>query len=123
MKNIKNTNTPVEKDIFLEDALINGQSVAIERQESEGQKQLVTSDVIPTDMYSQEEAFKRLGFELLGVVEDDPLFQYAKLPDGWKKVATTHSMWSDIVDASGKVRAVIFYKAAFYDRAAFIKLV
>lgn len=41
-----------------------------------------------------------------------------ELPDGWKKVGTNHDMHSDLVDETGKVRASIFYKAAFYDRRA-----
>jgi len=50
------------------------------------------------------------------------LFIQAKLPDGWKKVATDHSMWTDLVDNKDRVRAHIFYKAAFYDRSAHIGL-
>ena len=41
-----------------------------------------------------------------------------KLPAGWKKQATDHSMWSKLLDESGAVVASIFYKAAFYDRIA-----
>jgi hypothetical protein len=44
------------------------------------------------------------------------------LPPGWKVVPTDHSMWSDLVDAKGEKRASIFYKAAFYDRDAFIRI-
>src|SRR6185436_8068032 len=35
-----------------------------------------------------------------------------------KKIATDHSMYTDLVDDKGRVRASIFYKAAFYDRKA-----
>jgi hypothetical protein len=45
----------------------------------------------------------------------------AKLPAGWKKVATEHSMWSDLLDDQGRKRAAIFFKAAFYDYSAFIR--
>ena len=31
-------------------------------------------------------------------------------------------MWSDLLDAHGRKRAAIFYKAAFYDRSATISL-
>jgi len=43
-----------------------------------------------------------------------------ELPIGWKKRSTGHSMWNDLVDDKGRVRATFFYKAAFYDRDAFI---
>ena len=45
------------------------------------------------------------------------------MPNGWKKQATDHSMWSELIDDKGKVRATIFYKAAFYDQRAFLNLV
>jgi hypothetical protein len=43
-----------------------------------------------------------------------------KLPEGWHIKATDHSMWSNLVDDKGRNRASIFYKAAFYDREAFL---
>lgn len=48
----------------------------------------------------------------------DDLFIQALLPAGWKKEATDHSMWSDLLDEQGRKRGGIFYKAAFYDRRA-----
>jgi hypothetical protein len=44
------------------------------------------------------------------------------LPDGWQKRATDHDMWSELVDADGVVVASMFYKAAFYDRRAFLRM-
>jgi hypothetical protein len=54
--------------------------------------------------------------------KNDPLFQYVEMPPGWKKQRTDHSMWSDLLDDKGRKRGSIFYKAAFYDRDAFMNL-
>lgn len=94
----------------------------IENQEAKGQRELVKSDVMPVDLFGQKESFIAMGFEFGDPVPGDKVFQYAKLPEGWKKQPTNHSMWSNIVDAEGRVRVNIFYKAAFYDRAAHASL-
>lgn len=65
---------------------------------------------------------EKWGFKFHGPVEGDGLFQYVTLPDGWKKVETDHAMWSHLVDDKGRKRASIFYKAAFYDRSAHLRL-
>lgn len=90
---------------------------AIMDQESAGQQSFVSNDTLPTDLRGKE-ILEAAGVKFLGVVEDDDMFQYVELPDGWKKVPTDHSMWSNLVDEQGRVRASIFYKAAFYDRSA-----
>lgn len=63
---------------------------------------------------------RKLGF-VFGEPVDD-LFIAVTFPAGWKKVATEHSMWSDLVDPQGRKRGGIFYKAAFYDRKASMHL-
>jgi len=50
------------------------------------------------------------------------LFIECVMPAGWKKVPTDHSMWSNLLDDKGRIRANIFYKAAFYDRDAFMDM-
>lgn len=112
--------------IFAE-ALIAGPNVAIENQEARGQQSFVNSETLPTDMghhsgYDPKAILKKAGVKFGKVVEDDPLFQYVELPEGWKKVSTDHSMWSELVDDKGRKRASIFYKAAFYDRSAHMSL-
>lgn len=92
-------------------------SRAIYDQEADGQQSFVSSTTLPTDLCGKE-ILEAAGVKFLGVVEDDDIFQYVELPDGWKKVPTDHSMWSNLVDEQGRVRASIFYKAAFYDRNA-----
>ena len=99
-----------------------GSSQAIEESEAEGQTQLVQSESLPVDIRGGLKA--RL--EAQGVVfgapyPDDPLFLSAQLPQGWAKRATDHSMWSELINERGERVAVIFYKAAFYDRAAFMR--
>ena len=97
-----------------------GNPGAIEAQERKGQRELVAAqNMLPTDVRGREK------LEKLGVVfgephEDDELFCEAKLPEGWKIVATDHQMWSELLDEEDKKVAGIFYKAAFYDRRASI---
>jgi hypothetical protein len=94
-------------------------------QEAQGQTELVNSEVLPTRINSPhgvdvKAKLTELGFKFGNVVDD--LFQEVTLPAGWKKVATDHSMWSKVVDDQGRERISIFYKAAFYDRDAFMNV-
>jgi hypothetical protein len=89
----------------------------IEEQEANGQREMVHSDVIPSHGYADEDLLA-LGFTLGDLVEGDPLFRQAGLPEGWKRQGSDHAMHSDIVDTLGRKRVGIFYKAAFYDRRA-----
>lgn len=62
--------------------------------------------------------YEKIGISIVG--EYDDLFYNVTLPDGWEIKATDHSMWNDLFDDKGRKRANFFYKAAFYDRDAFI---
>jgi hypothetical protein len=102
--------------------VMGGNPGAIEEQEAQGQKELMNSTQLPAKV---DEGLKK-ELEEAGVVfgepdANDPLFCDATLPPGWKKQATDHSMWSKLVDDQGQERASIFYKAAFYDRDAFMR--
>lgn len=92
----------------------------IEAQEAQGQRDFVSNETLPLECLhyngDADELLKSLGFELGDAVDD--LFRSVKLPDGWSKKPTEHSMWSRVVDASGRERLAVFYKAAFYDRRA-----
>lgn len=93
----------------------------INRSEKRGQTALVNSEVLPQrcNVGSREE------LEQMGIVfgdNADDLFVYITLPEGWKKEATNHSMWSKLFDDQARERASIFYKAAFYDRDAFMTI-
>lgn len=92
--------------------------------EAAGQRQLVASQQLPTKIQSGMVAdFEALGFTFGEPLKDDPMFRPATLPPGWTKRGTDHDMWSRIDDELGRERVSIFYKAAFYDRSAFMRLV
>ncbi len=65
-----------------------------------------------------KQQYERMGIKIISKYDD--LFYSVELPDGWKIKATGHSMWNDLFDDKGRKRANFFYKAAFYDRDAFI---
>ena len=101
----------------------------IENMEAEGQRQLVASTTLPAqgnDYPGRKTNWEML--EAMGVVRGEPvdgdaLFVHATLPAGWAKRATDHSMWSEIVDDRGVTRAMVFYKAAYYDRRAHVRVI
>lgn len=122
--------------------LLGGNPDAIERQEANGQQELVNSSQLPAHSNDRHErdakaAYKKMGIKVypftdkiarifkaqVKKIDNDPLFVPVILPAGWKLQATTHSMWNDLVDDKGRVRAAIFYKAAFYDRSAHINFI
>ena len=90
---------------------------SIERSEAQGQCDLVASSDLPSETCpSQEEIAKHTGIQFHEPLNE--LFVRVTLPDGWSKRPTEHSMHTDLLDDKGRVRAGIFYKAAFYDRRA-----
>jgi hypothetical protein len=105
----------------LENFLVASTPSGIEAQEKRGQEALGASTNMPKKMSPNREALEALGFEFGDDVDD--LFVSAKLPEGWTRTATEHSMHSDILDEQGRRRVGIFYKAAFYDRRADAHLV
>ena len=105
----------------LENALIAATPGGIGRQEAEGQRTLVASTMLPKVIHgATRERLTALGFKFGADVDD--LFLECELPAGWTKVATDHSMHSDVLDEQGRCRASIFYKAAFYDRSAHMRM-
>ncbi len=110
-------------EILLLEAMANrgDMSGMIERQESQGQAQLVFDDTLPTDgLPKYKERMEAAGGVIGSPVAGDGMFTHVKLPAGWKKVATDHSMWTNLVDEKGVKVTGIFYKASFYDRKAFM---
>lgn len=98
---------------------------AIENQEAEGQRELVESQQLPRICnhprgVNAAEQYHKMGIKVFTSSKGDDLFVGVKLPDGWRKEATDHSMWNNLIDDKGNVRAMFFYKAAFYDRDAFV---
>lgn len=104
--------------IVLMEAMMTGDSSsAILAQEARGQRTLVRDQTLPKEISHGT----RKQFEQMGIVfgeDQDDLFVYVSLPDGWRKERTDHSMWSRLVDDKNRRRASIFYKAACYDRRA-----
>lgn len=115
---------PAERLLFLAESMgSRGPGGFIEAQEAAGQREIVHSDVLPTKTNSCTDAdLTALGFDLGDKVDGDPMFRYAKLPDGWSREGSEHAMWSYLLDTLGRRRCSIFYKAAFYDRDAFISV-
>ena len=125
-------------------------SKAIENQERRGQQSVVIKQRLPRklnslsvpddirchgveDSMEYEERNKivtqnnieytKQQYEKMGIVivdEYDDLFYNVELPEGWHIKATDHTMWNNLFDNKGRKRASFFYKAAFYDRDAFI---
>jgi len=101
----------------IEDAIVASTPGGIVAQEAAGQRALVSGEYLPKDRLPREQ-LEQLGFKF-GKDKDD-LFIYCQFPEGWRKEATDHNMWSKLVDPQGRERAMMFYKAAFYDRSAFM---
>ena len=114
MKKPRNTNeeTQFQPVRLLLGAMVMGSSRAIEHQEAQGQRELVNSESLPVRMNGGKPILESLGFKF-GKHDGKDLFIECEMPTGWKKVGTDHSMWSNLLDDKGRVRANIFYKAAF----------
>lgn len=102
-------------------------SDAILRQEARGQQDAVNSAQLPTKglLGEHRKVWEAMGIKIIekepGTTSSrDALFCEVELPKGWKKRATDHSMHNEVVDDKGRVRGRFFYKAAFYDRDAFM---
>lgn len=119
-RKITNTKTQAENEPMLTLATT-GFPGGIERQEAAGQNELVNSASLPTEG-SEHAAWAKFGVTFGEADPADPIFRPAKLPAGWRKVATDHAMHSTLVDEKARPRASIFYKAAFYDRSAHMAL-
>lgn len=65
-----------------------------------------------------KQQYERMGIKIIGTIDD--LFYSVELPEGWEIKASDNSMWNYLVDDKCRTRASFFYKAAFYDRDAFI---
>lgn len=102
--------------IHLLGSMAEGPSGYIEGMESDGQTEVVNSDMLPTD--GPWDALEALGFVVGEVDKDDPIFRHCELPAGWSRGGTDHAMWSKVLDERGIERVSVFYKAAFYDRSA-----
>lgn len=135
---------------FMEALLTGNSSQAIENQEKRGQQSVVRNVLLPKRMndisfpneirwngvtpsmgWEQRNeivkinniAYTKQQYEKMGIkIADDydDLFWKVEMPIGWQIKATDHTMWNNLFDDKGRKRANFFYKAAFYDRDAFI---
>ncbi|MEV0586352.1 hypothetical protein [Nonomuraea sp. NPDC050310] len=95
----------------------------VEDLEAIGMSQLLACDVIPARLVGIDEwGLAGLGFELGDLVDGDPLFRYACLPEGWTRKPSDGPRTGYLVDERGQRRAVLWYKAAPYDRRATLTL-
>lgn len=114
-----NMSDPLDAMLMLAEAMgPGGPSGAIEAQEKRAQQQLVHSDRLPVDTQDTDDEFVALGFTFGEPDPRDPIFRPATLPKGWSKQASDHDMWSYIVDSLGRRRVGVFFKGAWYDRSA-----
>lgn len=104
-------------------AIIASTPGGIERQEAQGQADLnENQNKLPKDISAEDKAaLESIGFVFGEVV--DEIFLACTFPEGWSLQPTDHSMWSNLLDPQGRRRAGVFYKAAFYDRNAHMRLV
>ncbi len=95
----------------------------IEAQEAHGQRIFVQSETMPKDGgmgIDSRPLLEQINIKVLGDYDD--IFYSVELPAGWHKEPTEHPMWNKLIDDKGRERASIFYKAAFYDRNAHMRL-
>jgi hypothetical protein len=115
-------NTSADRELNALGLLALGSDAYITGQEAAGQAQLVNSASLPTDSNGTDDEFLKLGFTFGDSNRSDPMFRPATLPEGWRKEGSDHAMWSYVVDELGRRRVAVFYKAAFYDRHADMRL-
>ena len=108
-------------EILAEVAVTGDRGQAIMNQEKRGQNDLVHNPRLPKEGTENREAWEALG--IVFHADFDELFVNVTLPEGWGIMATDHSVWTKLVDNDGKERAMIFYKAAYYDRSAHINMI
>lgn len=93
----------------------------IEQDEANGARQMSEqTQQLPAEG-SDDPTWAKMGVHFGQPVAGDPIFRSVTLPPGWKIARTEHNMWTELLDEKGRKRASIFYKAAFYDRSAFIR--
>lgn len=123
---IRNTTQEMRENTGEQLLAVFGGAEYIHEQERAGQAQVVNSDRLPTKLNDWpnegDGPYLALGFTFGPADPGDSLFRPATLPSGWTRRRTDHSMWTEVVDTLGRKRVSIFYKAAFYDRDAFMSL-
>ncbi len=112
---MKITNTTTQKRNILD-----GLPGMIEASETHGQQEFINSTQLPIKGSCGGKEYIDRNIKIIGISEGDELFYDVELPAGWSKKATDHSMWNTLLNDKDEEIGNIFYKAAFYDRNAFI---
>jgi hypothetical protein len=102
--------------MLLAAAMGGGAERAFDEAQRAGQGELVAARAenvlsLPTALRDPRELFEAMGLVFGETPKDDPMFTPTTVPEGWS-----------VVDDRGRPRASIFYKAAFWDREAFMRV-
>lgn len=120
----KVTDTSTAKSPFNIENMVTAQRMGYDgilAQEAAGSAELVDADELPRQMSDEcKAALIQAGVVFPDKECEDKLFVYAILPKDWKKKVPNKEDPRGIAlqDQHGRMRAGIFYKAAFYDRKA-----
>lgn len=104
----------------------NGRSILA--QEARGTREVASASgtrlpVEGTSTLEDQDRCHAVGIRLGPKVPGDPIFREAQLPEGWTtQPSREDSRTTNIVDANGHVRGYIWYKAASYDRRAYLRI-
>lgn len=63
--------------------------------------------------------YEEMGIKIINEMLEDSELIEVKLPEGWKKQYTDHSMWTNIINEKGDKVFEYFYKSNPWDREAF----
>lgn len=109
----------LEEGPMIDDLMVSLLPGGIEAQEAAGQRQLCAfKDRLPIRGTEDRSKWEAAGFVFGEPITESgrrSIFVACQYPAGWKLVPTGHSMWSELQDETGKKRAPVFFKAAFYD--------
>lgn len=98
---VRDTSSPREQTALAFELLL-GKRPTVEEQEAEVAGQFRESEVLPTDCGNKED-YEKMGIVWGEIVPEDPLFTYATLPEGWKKVSEERDpRHIHLIDTEGK---------------------
>jgi hypothetical protein len=104
------------------DVFFGGKSLdkALDDQQEQAQETFSNSGTLPLVGTEDRKPWEAMGFKFTD--EKDNLFVRVDMPEGWKFGKQEGGYHSYLLDDQGRSRAYMFYKGAFYDQDAFIRL-